>query len=269
MAQHRSWQQEPDEVRQYGDHADQFLRFYFPKKKKLPPVIVIVHGGFWKTKFTVDNAAIECIAPYLVDRGYAAVEVEYRRGEGSWPLSSEDVASALKVVAEDPWIDKKNIIVLGHSAGGHAAIVAAETTLLARLTVAIAPVADLVQAYDRRLSDEGDAIEIFLGGKTPTSDPELYHRASPALSMLPLKTTTLVVTGANDADVPPDLTRDFNKRILAAALEDDRHVFMELPVADHYSIVDARGVFFPYVFTAIKETLYKLDLPLDYNITTD
>jgi len=254
----------------YGDDASQFVRLYYPtttagkKKKKKVPCVVIVHGGFWKEKFGVDNAAIESLAPDIADRGFVAAEVEYRR-PARWPGSCEDVEKALRLVAEDARVDERQLVLLGHSAGGHSALVVAQTTGLPRLTVAVAPVADLVEAFDRRLSSEGDAASSYLGGASPSSDPDLYAAASPARSMLPPRTSTLVVTGARDEDVPPELTRRYVDAVARAEEEssshndDDatrrvvrkKHTFLELPVADHYTILDAQGPFWGHVWQAI------------------
>ncbi len=46
----------------YGNHPDQFIRIHSPLPlevlKKLP-VIVVIHGGFWRQKYNVDNALVE------------------------------------------------------------------------------------------------------------------------------------------------------------------------------------------------------------------
>ena len=47
----------------------------------------------------MDSAAIETLAPFLVARGFAAVEVEYRRCDdegGAWPGTALDVLAALE-----------------------------------------------------------------------------------------------------------------------------------------------------------------------------
>ena len=243
-----------DEKISYGPSASQFVRLYLPENPRV--CVVIVHGGFWKSKFGVDNAAIESLAPDLVERGFAAAEVEYRRGdEGGWPQSSDDVAAAVRMLQP-----RFSIVLLGHSAGGHAALLAAEATK-PLLTVAVAPVADLVEAYNRKLSDEGDAVEKFIKG-TPTSHPDLYAAASPKL---PLTVPCLVVTGEKDIDVPADMTREFYRSIFDAEAKRRAqhgetnnlvtHTLLEIPIADHYSILDARSVFWPYLWSGVLSLL--------------
>ncbi|KAH8048022.1 prolyl oligopeptidase-like protein [Aureococcus anophagefferens] len=69
-------------------------------------VVAVVHGGFWKNKYTVACAAHETLAPHLAARGYGVVEVEYRRRDcagGGWPGTVDDVAAALDAAGR--WLD--------------------------------------------------------------------------------------------------------------------------------------------------------------------
>ena len=107
-------------------------------------------------RYNVDNAAIDSIAPFLVKRGYAACEVEYRRGsEGGWPISNEDCLAALASLKNNAdlfgVIDFNSVTLLGHSAGGQLVlwICAQKSQSLSslgfspRLCVALSPCADL------------------------------------------------------------------------------------------------------------------------------
>ena len=247
----------------YGEGTSQFVRLTAPTGDvSLATMVVIVHGGFWKQKYTMDSAAIETLAPALCTLGdnVGAVEIEYRRlGDegGGWPGSVEDVVAAILHVRLElskvaPWsrLRDSRLVLLGHSAGGHSALVAAHRLaalgFAPALAVALAPVADLSDAFDRQLSDEGDAVQLFMHGATPVSDPEVYARASPAESMLPLVTPTLLVAAVDDADVPPDYVRRFfhkakNAATNATAEGNAQHPlhYLELGGADHYAIVDA------------------------------
>ncbi|KAJ1461842.1 putative diphthamide synthesis protein-domain-containing protein [Pelagophyceae sp. CCMP2097] len=237
----------------YGSHGSQYVRLTLPDEaaNEVPvTTVVFVHGGFWKQQYDMDSAAMETLAPFVVERGCAAVEVEYRRRDdagGGWPGSPQDVVDALDHVAarakagDRGWkrLDVKKIILVGHSAGGHAALYAAHhSQTKPALVVAIAPVADLAAAYERKLSDEGDAVELFMGG-APEALAESYLAASPAASMLPLRAPTLLATGAADADVPPDLTAAFYASALEGAVSPLRLVI--LPEADHYGVTNAEN----------------------------
>ena len=135
---------EAPETISYGDHASQYYRVHRPSVPEPWWAVLIIHGGFWREKYNISNAAIETIAPALARRGFCAVEVEYRRvgNEGGWPESCDDVDAALKHCIEHvAGLSERRIVLLGHSAGGHAALMCAANAQTApRLVVAIAPV---------------------------------------------------------------------------------------------------------------------------------
>lgn len=62
---------------------------------------ILVHGGFWKQKYSVDNALTGDVATTLVKRGWHVADVEYRRvghEGGGWPGSNDDVLAALNYI---------------------------------------------------------------------------------------------------------------------------------------------------------------------------
>ena len=46
------------------------------------PTVVIVHGGFFKDKWSARNTQTASLVPFLLERGLAAGLVEYRRRGG-------------------------------------------------------------------------------------------------------------------------------------------------------------------------------------------
>lgn len=111
------------------------------------PVVVIVHGGYWRSG-NFDDPGINPDMKYANDRGYMAVSVNYRlidqdAPDGTavypWPAQIQDVKCAIKWVREQaeqntmPYtINTDHIAVAGISAGGHLALMAAETPDLAK-----------------------------------------------------------------------------------------------------------------------------------------
>ena len=79
----------------------QFATLSLPSTPGPHPVVVLIHGGFWRAAYGLD--LMEPLAADLVGRGYAAWNIEYRRvGQpgGGWPGTLEDVAAAIDQLAE-------------------------------------------------------------------------------------------------------------------------------------------------------------------------
>jgi dipeptidyl aminopeptidase/acylaminoacyl peptidase len=200
----------------YGhDHDDQYLRLYRPSAPSsrdgkhgkhtdgLYPVVVLIHGGFFKHKYTVDNSCIIDLIPSLLSRNIAACLVEYRRvgSGGGYPYTNDDILSALiylQSISVSEHIDARNIILVGHSAGGTLAlwccshVNASKLSFPPRLCIALAPIGNLVEGHNMRLSDEGDAILKYMGGEPSDDEKCAYRQASPHY-LLPLSVCNSVL----------------------------------------------------------------------------
>ncbi|MFP5308078.1 MAG: alpha/beta hydrolase family protein [Actinomycetes bacterium] len=235
----------------YGEHADQVLDVHLPASDALDPdapAVVLVHGGFWRDGFRRD--LMTSLADDLAARGIVAVNVEYRRvgGAGGWPTTLTDVGEAvdhLAVLAGVPGspIDVERVVTVGHSAGGHLATwVAGRHRLPAGApgsdpvvrpcaAVAQAGVVDLALAERQGLG--GDAAAELLGG--PSDEvPERWAVADPA-RLVPLGVPVLLVHGAADDVVPPDVSTAY----AAAAREAGDEVELVVEPGDHFSVIDA------------------------------
>ena len=167
-------------VYKYGDQENQWARLTLPPKPwtrcdeqtRGLPICLLIHGGFWKQKWTADNTCITSLVPDLAARGFVVLEVEYRRRDddgGGWPGTNEDCLSALDLLQRIQQesslpLDLGCVTVIGHSAGGSLALWlgAKAKSVVPRLVVGVAAVADLREGYHARLSDEGDAIELYM-----------------------------------------------------------------------------------------------------------
>ena len=106
-------------VAAYGSHPSQYVVVHAPRGAPRRVVVAVVHGGFWKNKYTVACAAHETLAPHLAARGYGVVEVEYRRRDcagGGWPGTVDDVAAALDAAVAAGLDAGAGFVVVGHSA---------------------------------------------------------------------------------------------------------------------------------------------------------
>ncbi|MBJ7340216.1 alpha/beta hydrolase [Mycolicibacterium sp.] len=204
----------------YGDHPSQFAELSLPVGRDLAPVVVIVHGGYWSAMYGLELG--RPLAADLVGRGFAALNVEYRRvgGGGGWPQTGEDVAAAVDALRDRApgRLDLSRVVGLGHSAGGQlAGWLAARRGGAVPLTGAVlqAGVLDLVRGAEVGLG--GGAVEGFLGG-SPTERPDVYAQASP-IARVPLGVPTVCVHGTTDSLVPIEQSQRF---VAAATAAGDR-----------------------------------------------
>src|SRR5579872_116183 len=64
------------------------------KEKTAHPVVMFVHGGYWRARYDLAHAGHACAA--LTGAGFATWHIEYRRvgnPGGGWPGSFEDITS--------------------------------------------------------------------------------------------------------------------------------------------------------------------------------
>jgi acetyl esterase/lipase len=230
----------------YADSDSQVGDLYLPPTGIRPPVVCLLHGGFWRLPYGREEMAP--VAADLAARGYAVWNIEYRRiGEpgGGWPGAAEDVAAAvdhLAVLADrGTRLDLGRVAVVGHSAGGHLALCAgargarqrrfAPSKVVPSVVCGLAAVADLHEAF---LLDAGNgAVQSLLGG-SPQRHPERYEQASPRC-MLPLGVRQLILHGSADDALPPRLSRTY---VQAARGAGDGVDHIELPGMGHMEYLD-------------------------------
>lgn len=227
-------------VIRYGRHPSQFAELRRAASQRAAPVVLCIHGGFWKSEYDLNHLGHFCAA--LSRQGVCTLSLEYRRlGEtgGGFPRTLEDIALAareLPRLTTDENLDWNQVTVTGHSAGGHLALWLAGERLLPglRRVVALAPVTDLVEAHRLRLSQ--GVVERFMGG-SPQVLPDAYRQTSP-LTRLPLGVEQVLVHGTADDVVPFALSRAYVER--ASALN-EKATLVALDGAGHFEPIDPRG----------------------------
>ena len=245
----------------YGPEALQFGDLRLPSGPGPHPVVIVVHGGFWRAFYNLEYFGHVCAA--LTARGLATWNIEYRRignPGGAWSGTFLDVAAAadhLRVLAQDYPLDLDRVIALGHSAGGHLALWLAgrsrlpgESPLIQsiplplRAAISLCGVADLHRAWELRL---GDGVVRDLLGGTPEEYPERYAAASPA-ALLPLGVRQLLIHGEQDQAVPFHTIVEY---VAAAGARGDDVTLLALPDTGHFEVVDPRSAQWPQVDAAI------------------
>lgn len=243
----------------YGSDPSQFVRVRRPASSGPARVVYVVHGGFWKAKYglnTVAGTACESVAPDLVRRGFAAIEVEYRRGSAFlFPAPDEDVVAAVAFVDKRlkkhyRLCDAADSALLGFSAGGQlvlGAVLALAPSLQPGKVVAVAPVADLHLAAQLRLSDDGDAVQTYLGGESNDKEVQ-YMRACPtcrAEELARYAGSIAIVAGTCDDDVPLRVVDSLRERLIRFRNETTAGDIVDLklvnvPEANHYDLMNAQ-----------------------------
>ncbi|HEX7064752.1 MAG TPA: alpha/beta hydrolase [Bacillales bacterium] len=110
----------------YGDNENQFGDLRLPEGEGPYPVAIVIHGGFWRARFSLGIMARFC--EELTNGGLATWNIEYRRvGQegGGWPGTLRDAAQAtdyLRRIGSDYMLDLNRVVTIGHSAGGHLAL---------------------------------------------------------------------------------------------------------------------------------------------------
>ena len=92
------------------------------------PLVVIIHGGSWRGG---DRKQLPALGEQLTQDGYIVAAISYRLAPANtFPAALQDVNAAvtwLKRHATDLRIDTTRIVLLGRSAGGQLALLAAYT----------------------------------------------------------------------------------------------------------------------------------------------
>ena len=195
------------------------LDVYEPREGEgLRPAIVVVHGGAW---FHGDKSdyAFGLHDRWLAGQGYVVFDVQYRL-TGRWPAPLSDVKCAVRWVRANAaryQVDPTRIALIGRSAGGHLALMAAYTANDPGYPPSCfgddgnLPGDERVQAViasyaptDLRLwqAERGGAIDHLLGG-LPDEIPDVYRGASPVSHVRPGLPPTMVIHGQRDRTVPP------------------------------------------------------------------
>ena len=230
----------------YGQETSQIGELTLPTGDPKPGLVVIIHGGFWRSSYDLDLG--RPLAADLAERGYAVWNLEYRRvgDDGGWPATMADVAAGFDYVRELPGdLDVDRVVVIGHSAGGQLAgwlagrpqladgEVGANPAVVPVGVVAQAGVMDLVGAATNGVG--GSAVPDLLGGK-PDAVPDRYTIASP-LAQVPVPIPVRCVHAQGDGNVPYSQSQTYVQAAKAAGAD------AELVTAggDHFTLIDPTG----------------------------
>ncbi|XZF76694.1 alpha/beta hydrolase family protein [Bacillus sp. AL-1R] len=243
----------------YGEDQWQYGELRIPDGPGPHPVVVVIHGGFWKSIFGAD--LMDAVAEDLTKCGLATWNIEYRRvGNigGAYPGTLNDVANAtdfLVTIAEEYSLDLKKVVAMGHSAGGQLAfwlagrnrlhedsiLKTSSDPLLLKGVVSLGGIIDLelmnnLINYKQQMVKNmkiDNPVTDFVGG-TPNEVPERYAEVSP-VQLLPLNIPQILIHGDLDVNVPVKLSALYKELAEKAG---DQVKMITFPNVEHFEIID-------------------------------
>jgi acetyl esterase/lipase len=231
----------PDEVVTYGTEPDQVADVRFgDARAEQRPLILIIHGGFWRPAY--DRTHTGPMAEALAAAGWTVASAEYRRIPHDPDTMVGDVALALDLLPGRVQHHNGNVVLVGHSAGGHLVLWASSRHRTPQLlgTLALAPVADLRLAYERHLGD--DAVIAFLA-TDPQSRADLDPRRSPSPEI-----PVTIVHGDQDDIVPLELSRSY------VSAHRKTHL-VRAHGAGHFAVIDPLSTTWPLVVEQLEKLI--------------
>lgn len=243
----------PSELIAYGDDALQFGELWLPHdahaRTNRPPLVILVHGGCWLNAYDIQHT--HALSTALSRSGYAVWSLEYRRtgdAGGGWPGSLEDVIQGSEFAFNNlaDRVDTERVVLIGHSAGGHLALLASSTTNLKQQLTGVIGLAAITDPalYSAGQGSCEKATIGFMGG-TADEHPAAYAQATVQPHNLPRNSVLLM--GSADPIVPQNQ--------LPILGPDETHVrSVNISGAGHFDFIDP----YSWAFSEILKSLAKL-----------
>ena len=182
-----------DETLAYGNNELQFGKLWLPTRtpadsRSKVPLIIFVHGGCWLNAYSIEHSFP--LTSALAEHGFMVFSLEYRRtgdAGGGWPGSIDDVLQGIQYfLQQSQYIyDYSNVYLVGHSAGGHLALLAQHElakrqpgNAIIPKVVGLAAISDLTK-YAKGKNSCQLAVRQFMAGSF-AEIPQIYRQADPA-----------------------------------------------------------------------------------------
>ena len=190
-----------------------------PEGGVLHPAVILIHGGGWSSGKRADMAFL--FEP-LSTAGFACFTISYRLSpEHRWPACLEDVKTAIRWVkahAVEYQADPNSIALIGYSAGGHLACLAAVTADADEqvgAVVGFAPPTDHVADNERR-GGLSTAMQKLLDRPLEFNDEAraVLRHISPIQYVKAGLPPFLLIHGTEDSSVPYSQSVNFRQKLL-------------------------------------------------------
>lgn len=222
----------------YGPASSHTIDVYTPPLALMenPVGVAILHGGFWRAGFGRDM--MSGVSARLALSGCYVWNIDYDPGTGgqidACLRSIEDALAFVARCATTHGITKDNLVLMGHSAGGHLSLLMAsrDQPVFGRVW-ALAPVTDLKAAHADKIG--AGAVEQLADKSTPMG--ELHKKYSPTMN--PPRCAVTLVHGLADQTVPAEQS----KRYSTSMANDFKisTIMHLLPAANHMDLINENG----------------------------
>lgn len=212
------------------------LNVYRPETVGRYPGVIVIYGGAWQ-RGTPNQT--DPISQYLAAQGYVVWAIDYRHApQFRFPSQIEDIHTALSYIqthAKTYETDLDRMAVMGHSAGGHLALLTAyqATPFPIRAVSAYYSPVDLFKGYyDLPNPDpinSRDVLDQLFGGD-PKQFPDLYIQASPYRFADRPQPPTLLIYGKKDHIIESRYGKALHNQLRSHG---NLSIFLEIPWADH------------------------------------
>lgn len=212
------------------------LDYYQGNSRSESPCVIVIHGGSWAEG---DSKQLPALNNYLANKGYNVAALNYRLApEFKCPSPIEDVKNAINYLTENAKtlkIDTSNFILLGRSAGGQIALLAAYTYNNPNIkgVVSFYAPADMVWGAgikgNKWVINTEKVFSDYLGGSL-AKFPQKYTACSPVEFIDNSSTPTLMIHGRADVLVAFEHSIRLQKKLNKYHV---KNYLLDLPYATH------------------------------------
>jgi PelA/Pel-15E family pectate lyase len=161
------------------------LDLYLPRDVKSAPLVVLIHGGGWRSGH---RRHMVPIAKFLAEHGIAAAAVDYRTSRRAlYPAGMQDIQNATTWISQNFSVDIHKLAYLGASSGAHMATLLGHRLnndsqkKVVSAVVNLDGIAETTSKEVRAYEDKPGKISylaLWLGGRFE-QQPQLWKEASP------------------------------------------------------------------------------------------
>jgi len=227
----------------YGYYYPPVNSSYQKSADQLPPLLVMVHGGPTARAY----GFLDLQKQFWTSNGFAVLDVNHRGSSGygrafrdalygGWgEKDTSDVVSAIKYLADAGKVDPNGIVIRGKSAGGYAVLSA--ITHYAEVFAAgasyygignLVTLCQLTHKFEKHYTDQLIG-EVF--DDTSSSDEQsAFYQRSPVNFVDQVRCPLVILQGADDKVVPPELAREMVEALNKNKIPND---YIEYPGEGH------------------------------------